>query len=126
MLCKPTDLSSFLPERRAASGGTRTHDTRSLDVCFIQWNLSNPDTTGPEESVLIREVFLFQGLKSTQTWYLGRKNVSCLERCPHFRGVLIEGFHCICGICNEGAELHVDGWRQFLGKHARASPLTSV
>ena len=49
---------------------------------------------GEEESVLIREVSLFQGLKSTQTWYLGRKKVSCLERCPHFRGVLIEGFHC--------------------------------
>ena len=26
--------------------------------------------------------------------YLGRNKVSCLERCPHFRGVLIEGFHC--------------------------------
>ena len=30
---------------------------------------------GEEESVLIREVSLFQGLKSTQTWYLGRKSV---------------------------------------------------
>ena len=37
---------------------------------------SNPDTVGPEESALIREVSLFQGLKSTQTWYLGRKKVS--------------------------------------------------
>ena len=45
---------------------------------------------GEEESVLIREVSLFQGLKSTQTWYLGRKKVSCLERCPYFRGVLID------------------------------------
>ena len=26
---------------------------------------------------------------------LGAGNVSCLERCPQFRGVLIEGFHCI-------------------------------
>ena len=50
---------------------------------------------GEEESVLFEEVSLFQGLKSTQTWYLGRKKVSCLERCPYFRGVLIEGFHCI-------------------------------
>ena len=49
---------------------------------------------GEEESVLIREVSLFQGLKSTQTWYLGRKKVSCLERCPYFRGVLVEGIHC--------------------------------
>ena len=60
----------------------------------ILWNPSNPDTIGPEESVLIREVSLFQGLKSTQTWYLGRKKVSCLESCPYFRGVLVEGFHC--------------------------------
>ena len=36
-------------------------------TCALQWNPSNPDTTGLEESVLIREVSLFQGLKSTQT-----------------------------------------------------------
>ena len=30
-----------------------------------------------------------------QEWYLGRQKVSLLERCPQFRGVLIEGFHCI-------------------------------
>ena len=29
-----------------------------------------------------------------QEWYLGRQKVSLLERCPQFRGVLIEGFHC--------------------------------
>ena len=46
-------------------------------------------------SVLIREVSLFQGLKSTQTWYLGRKRVSCLVKNPYFRGVLIDGCHCI-------------------------------
>ena len=55
----------------------------------IQWNPSNPDTNGPKEES--REVSLFQGLKSTQTW---------LERCPYFRGVLIEGFHCITIMCN--------------------------
>ena len=44
----------------------------------LQWNSSNPDTIGPEES--------------TQTWYLGRKKVSCLEKCPYG---YIEGFHCI-------------------------------
>ena len=71
--------------------------TSSLRSCIIQWNPSNPDTIGPEESALIREVSLFHGLKSTQTRYLGRKNVSCLERCPYFRGVLIEGFHCMSG-----------------------------
>ena len=31
-----------------------------------------------------------------QEWYLGRQKVSLLERCPQFRGVLIEGFHCNC------------------------------
>ena len=40
---------------------------------MIQWN---PSTIGPEESVLIREVSLFRGLKSTQTWHLGRKKAS--------------------------------------------------
>ena len=30
-----------------------------------------------------------------QERYLGWEKVSCLERCPQFRGVLIEGFHCI-------------------------------
>ena len=36
----------------------------------------------PEESVLIKDVSLFQRLKCTQALYLGRENVSCLERCP--------------------------------------------
>ena len=59
---------------------------------ILQWYPSNRvDTIGPEESVLISEVSLFQRLKSTQTWYLERKKVSCLERCPYFKGVLIEG-----------------------------------
>ena len=30
-----------------------------------------------------------------QEWYLGREKVSCLERCPQFRCVLIESSHCI-------------------------------
>ena len=74
-----------------------THNAvyKSWRVNIIQWNHSIPDTNGAEESVLIREVSLFQGLNSTQTWYLGRKKVSCLERCPYIRGVLIEGFHCM-------------------------------
>ena len=31
-----------------------------------------------------------------QEWYFGWEKVSCLERCPHFRSVLIERerFHC--------------------------------
>ena len=37
----------------------------------------------------------FQGLLSTQTRHLGHTKVSCLWRCPQFRGVLIEELHCI-------------------------------
>ena len=51
------------------------------------------DTNGAEESVLVSEVSSFQKLK---VWYLGWEKVSCLERCPQFRGVPIEEFHCTC------------------------------
>ena len=63
---------------------------------YIQWNLSNPDTNGAEESVIVSEVFSFQRLKCMQEWYyLGWEKVSCLERCPQFRSVLIERkVHC--------------------------------
>ena len=30
-----------------------------------------------------------------QELFLGKEKVSLLERCPHFRGVLRERFHCI-------------------------------
>ena len=53
----------------------------------IQWNLSNPDTNGAEESVIVSEVSSFQRL---QEWYLGWEKVPCLERCPQFRSVFIE------------------------------------
>ena len=46
----------------------------------VQWNLSNPDTNGAEESVLFCEVSSFQRLKCMQEWYvLGVGKVSCLE-----------------------------------------------
>ena len=55
----------------------------------IQWNLSNVDTTGLEESVLIKEVSLFQRLKCTQTQYLGIKG-----KCVLFREVSLDsGMH---------------------------------
>ena len=38
------------------------------------------------------EVSSFQRLK--EWWYLGYKNVFCLDRCPQFRGAGIEVFHC--------------------------------
>ena len=44
---------------------------------------------GVGNSVLFSEVSSFQ---SIQEWYLGWEEVSCLERCPQFRGVLIEVF----------------------------------
>ena len=59
-------------------------------LCVIQWNLSNLDTNGAEESVIVSEVSSFQRLKCMQEWYLGWEKVSCLERCPQFRSVLIE------------------------------------
>ena len=46
--------------------------------------LSNPDTNGAEESVIVSEVSSFQHM---QEWYLGWEKVSCLERCPQFRRV---------------------------------------
>ena len=44
-----------------------------------------------------------------QEWYLGRQKVSLLERCPQFRGVLIEGFHCSYGSL-------VMLWERMMGK----------
>ena len=56
----------------------------------MQWNLSNPDTNGAEESIIVSEVSSFQRLKCMQEWYLEWEKVSCLERCPQFRCALIE------------------------------------
>ena len=50
----------------------------------IHWNLSNQDTNGAEESVIVSEV------SSLKEWYLGWEKVSCLESCPNFRSVLIK------------------------------------
>ena len=60
----------------------RTHNTLSR-------NLSNLDTNGAEESVIASEVSSFQRLNCMQEWYLGWEKVSCSERCPQFRSVLI-------------------------------------
>ena len=56
---------------------------------------SNPDTNGREEIVHNSEVSSFQGLNCMKKLLLLRVTVSLLERCPHFRGVIREGFHCI-------------------------------
>ena len=44
----------------------------------IQWNLSNQDTNGADESVIDSEVSSFQRLKSGT---LGVGKVTCLGRC---------------------------------------------
>ena len=51
---------------------------------IVQWNLSNWDTNGAEESVIVSEVSSFQRLKCMQEWYLGWEKVSCLERCKAY------------------------------------------
>ena len=48
---------------------------KCIIILPLRWNPSNPDTTWPEK------VSLFQDTNMV-------KKVSCLERCPHFRGVL--------------------------------------
>ena len=40
---------------------SNTYQIYIIYIYTIQWNLSNPDTLGTEESVLISEVSLFQG-----------------------------------------------------------------
>ena len=56
-------------------------------VCIAE-PLSNADTNGAEESVVVSEVSSFQRLKCMQEWYiLGWEKVSCLERCPQFRSI---------------------------------------
>ena len=54
-----------------------------------QWNSSNPDTNGAEESVLISVVSLFQGLNCLQDLFLGKerkvvliREVSSFQGCP--------------------------------------------
>ena len=56
---------------------------RVLHNIIVQWNLSNPDTNGAEESVIVSEVSSFQRLKCMQEWYLGWEKVSCLEMCQY-------------------------------------------
>ena len=56
---------------------------------IVQWNLSNPDTNGAEESVIVSEVSSFQRLKCMQELYLGWEKVSCLERCKAYTQNLV-------------------------------------
>ena len=54
----------------------------------VQWNSSNPDTNGTEQSVRIKEYTALGGKKCL---------IIIRERCPHFSGVLREGLDCITG-----------------------------
>ena len=54
----------------------------------IQWNLSNTDTIGLLNCVLIREVSSFQGVNNTYLYEVGTwsgvliRGVSSFQRCP--------------------------------------------
>ena len=53
------------------------------------------DTLGPGGVSCIERVSSFQEYIYIKKGYLGHSKVSLIERCPYFRGVLKEGFHCI-------------------------------
>ena len=61
--------------------------------------LSNPDTNGAEESVIVSEVSSFQRLKCTQEWFLVWEKVSCLVRCPQSRGPTVDTISVIIDCC---------------------------
>ena len=61
----------YVPPARGYSYSRVVHVSRVFE---IQWDLSNPDTNGAEESVIVSEVSSFQRLSKGVTW--GR------ERCP--------------------------------------------
>ena len=56
-----------------------TRRCQSIYMYNLWWNLSDQD-----------KCVLFSEVSSFQEWYLGWVKVSCLERCPQFRSVLLE------------------------------------
>ena len=87
-----TDGAALLPDSTFL--WTKTRESMCTVVVYTVELLANMDTNGAEESVVASEVSSFQRLKRMREWYLGWEKVSCLERCPQFRSVLIERFHC--------------------------------
>ena len=75
---------------------------RAIMTYGIQWNLSNLDTNGAGESVIVSEVrgILISEVEMHARVVLGWEKVSCLERCPQFRSVLIYrergSIRCVC------------------------------
>ena len=53
------------------------------------------DTLGTWWSVVYQEVSSLPELIYIKKAYFGHSKVSFIQRCPYFRGVLFEGFHCI-------------------------------
>ena len=58
---------------------------------MIQWNSSNPDTNGREESVCISEVSL---LKCMQELFLGKEKVSLFQRLNCTQELFLGGKRC--------------------------------
>ena len=61
----------------------------------MQWNPSKTDTVRTDESVLNSEVSSVGVMEHTNVSFGAEKGVLCLWRCPQFRGVHMEGSHCI-------------------------------
>ena len=81
-------ISNLHQKHRDHTLTTHTH-TLTLHT-LIQWNLSNQDTNGAEESVIVSEVSSFHRLKCMQEWYIlgvGKgalfREVSSVQECPH-------------------------------------------
>ena len=75
-----------------------THKYCMYVLNCILWNLSNPDTNGAEESVIVSEVSSFQRLKCMQEWYTIILWVGKGVLVREAFGNLTEGFDCICSI----------------------------
>ena len=68
------------PDLEPADSNTGMHHSMGvylIGISYIQWNLSNPDTLGTENSVLIREVsFLISGVVNHTKMAFGQEKVS--------------------------------------------------
>ena len=91
-----TQLTTVILAAHAHRGLMISISVTSLHMQLpLQWNLPKEDTSGTRSFVLYIEVSLFQRWICTDRAHLGHYAVSLLERCPYFRGVLSERFHCI-------------------------------
>ena len=88
--CHGSDLRPRTPIFHQEHLQTQTH-SKIIHLCSIHSGTSLIRTLQwGRRSVIVSEVSSFQRLKCMQEWYLGWEKVSCLERCPQFRSVLIE------------------------------------